>query len=132
MMGEAPSLRWVGQAEHRLRRRKARHGALAELRELLRQVGGELRRSDDRLAELRRDLLQPRREIDRRPDAGEIEPVAAADIAILHLADVQREAEADRALAVARRLVQRLDQRAGLACGGERPAANLARVVAVS
>src|SRR6478672_1169240 len=89
------------QAEHRLRRRKARHGAFAEAQEILRQVGGEFRRSDDRLAELRRDLLQPRREIDRRPDAGEIEPVAAADIAIQQLADVQRETEADRALAVA-------------------------------
>ena len=62
------------------------------------------------LAELRRDLLQPRREIDRRPDAGEIEPVAAADVAVQHLADVEREAEADRVLAVAARLVERVDQ----------------------
>ena len=88
--------------------------------------------ADDRLAELRRDLLQPRREIDRRPDAGEIEPVAAADIAVQHLADVQRQPEADR---VRRRRPAacraRRSARSRLARGGERPAADLVRVVAV-
>ena len=40
------------------------------------------------------DLFEPRRKIDRRTDAGEIEPIAAADIAVQDVSDMQRDAEA--------------------------------------
>ena len=56
-------------------------------------MNGEIAGRDDRPAELARELFQPRREVDRRPDTGEVEPLAAADIAVKHLADVQRQAE---------------------------------------
>src|SRR5258708_14612005 len=39
-------------------------------------------------------LFQPRRQIDRRADAGEVEPVAAADIAVEDSSDMQYNAEA--------------------------------------
>ena len=42
------------------------------------------------------ELLEPRRQIYRGADAGEIEPVAAADIAVEHLAQMKRQAEAHR------------------------------------
>src|ERR1700760_4698012 len=38
-------------------------------------------------------LFQSSGEIDRRADAGEIEPVAAADIAVENLSDMERHAE---------------------------------------
>ena len=41
------------------------------------------------------DLFQPGGEIDRGADAGEVEPVAAADIAVQHRADMQRQAETE-------------------------------------
>ena len=58
---------------------------------------------DNRFAELGRDLFQPGREIHRRADAGEIEAVAAADIAVHDLADMKRKAEPDRRLVLAGR-----------------------------
>ena len=77
--------------------------------------------------ELRGDLFQPRRKIHRRPDAGEIEAVAAADIAVHHLADVQREPEADRILAF-RRARQFGDACPHFPRAGKRAAANRGRV----
>ena len=50
---------------------------------------------NDTPAEGRRELLEARREVHRRADAGEIQPVAAADIAVEHLAQMQRQTEAD-------------------------------------
>src|SRR5271155_3766870 len=42
-----------------------------------------------------RHLFQPRRKIDGRADTGEIEPVAAADIAVENLSDMQSYTEAE-------------------------------------
>ena len=70
-------------------------------RNSIREVAGKIRRRNDRFAELGRDLFQPRREIHRRADAGEVEAVAAADIAVHHLADMEREPEAYRLLVLA-------------------------------
>ena len=74
---------------------------LSEAAELIRKVAGKIRRRYDRFAELGRDLFQPRRKIHRRADAGEVEAVAAADIAVHHLADMEREPEAYRLLVLA-------------------------------
>jgi len=49
---------------------------------------------DDRAAELACDLFEPRRQIHRWADTSEIQAVAAADIAVEHIAQMQREAEA--------------------------------------
>ena len=70
------------------------------------------------------ELFQPRGEIDRGADAGEIEPVAAADIAVEHLSDMQSEAEAETVDGVADRIPHRLDAGAGLARGLQHARAN--------
>jgi hypothetical protein len=60
-------------------------------------------------------------------DAGEIEPLVAADFAVLDLAEMEREAEA-HALA-RRRGVKRGDGSARLMGGGERRTADIGRVL---
>src|SRR5205814_1275231 len=70
-------------------------------------------------------LLEPRREIDGGADAGEIEPVAAADIAVENLADMQRDAETEALDVVAELVLHRLDAGAGFARGFEHVAADL-------
>ena len=52
------------------------------------------------------DLFQPRRQIDRGTDAGEVEPVAAADIAVENSPDMQGDAEAKPFDGVADRILQ--------------------------
>jgi len=42
------------------------------------------------IAQLAGQLFHARGKIDRRTDAGEIESIAAADIAVKHIADMQR------------------------------------------
>src|SRR5665213_1177039 len=66
-----------------------------------------------------RDLFQPGREIDRGPDAGEVEPVAAADVAVENLSDMQREPEAESLDRLPERIAHRLDAGAGFARGLE-------------
>src|SRR5271156_828063 len=78
----------------RLRRREAGHRVRAKLPELVRKTCREFGGGDNRLAELGGDLLQTRGEIDRRPDASEIETIAAADVAVHHLADMKRQPKA--------------------------------------
>src|SRR5258708_3894655 len=56
---------------------------------------GESRRSHDRAIEPAGDFFQPRCKIDGGTDAGEVEPVAAADIAVQNSSDVQRDSEAE-------------------------------------
>jgi hypothetical protein len=58
-------------------------------------------------------LFKPRRQDHARADTGEIEPVAAADIAVQHLADMQGEA---KALAIAAP-----DPGKSVGCGNLRP-----------
>src|SRR6516165_2260003 len=55
---------------------------------------GERGRSQHCAAEPAGQLFEARDEVDGRPDAGEIEPVAAANIAVKHLADMQSQPEA--------------------------------------
>ena len=73
------------------------------------------------------DLFQPRGEVHRRADTGEVEPVAAADVAVHHVAGVERKSEADRP----RRLcgVESVDAPARVQRAGECALADLPRVV---
>src|ERR1700683_822129 len=84
-----PRQRLIRQAIHSLRCGKARDGVLTEARERVRHVTCKIGRRDNCSAELGRDLFQPCREIHGRPNAGEIETVAAADIAVHHLANME-------------------------------------------
>src|SRR6187399_2881539 len=56
-------------------------------------AGEPFRRHDGALG-LARNLFQPRRQIYRRPDASEVEPVAAADIAVENPPDMECDTEA--------------------------------------
>ena len=58
-------------------------------------------------------FFTPRRQVHARADTGEIEPVAAADIAVQHLAEMQGEA---KALAIAA-----LNPDKSVGCGNLRP-----------
>ena len=71
------------------------------------------------------DFFQPCREIDGRPDAGEVEPVAAADIAVQNFSDMQRDAEAKTLDGFADRVVHGVDVGAGLARGFQNVGADL-------
>src|SRR6202011_1109344 len=66
------------------------------------------------------DLLQPRREIDGGADAGEVEPVAAADIAVEDVSDVQRHPEAKALDGFRNRVMHGIDAGAGFARGFQR------------
>jgi hypothetical protein len=55
----------------------------------------ESARGDDGAVEAGGDLFQPGCEIHRRIDAGEIQPITAADVAVQHLADMERQTEAE-------------------------------------
>src|ERR1700738_2195171 len=69
------------------------------------------------------DLLQPRREIDGGADAGEVEPVAAADIAVEDFSDVQRHPEAKALDGFRNRGMHGIDAGAGFARGFPRAGA---------
>ena len=71
------------------------------------------------------DLFQPRREIDGGTDAGEVEPVAAADIAEQNPADMQRDAEAETLDGFAIGVAHRLDAGAGFPRGLQHAPADL-------
>jgi hypothetical protein len=79
-----------------LRRDETRHGKLTPTREFTRAMAGKVCGRNDRFAKRGSDLFQTRRQVDRRPDASEIEAVTAADIAVHHLSDVKRKAKAYR------------------------------------
>jgi len=74
-------------------------------------------------------LLHASRQIDGLADAGEIETVAAADIAVKDLAQMQRQPEPQPVeMLDSGRLGQRLDIRLRRTGGGERAAASFGRV----
>ena len=78
-------------------------------------------------------LLHASRQIDGLADAGEIETVAAADIAVKDLAQMQRQPEPDRVKMLdSGRLGQRLDIRRHRTGSGERVAASFGGVGSVS
>ena len=68
------------------------------------------------------------REIDGRTDAGEVEPVAAADIAVQNFSDMQRDPETKTLDGFANREVHGFDIGAGLAGGCQDVGANILRI----
>src|SRR5260370_326990 len=66
----------------------------ADRSKFVRAVAREFSRSEEDSPQLSRQLLDARREVYRRADAGEIQTISAADIAVQNLAQMQRQAEA--------------------------------------
>src|SRR5262245_25960594 len=121
----APSWRvvfFVGEAIHHLLGGKSGDGKAADrLQAVVAAVIDEILRSEDGSAQAAGKFLKPRRQVYRRADASEIQPVAAADIAELHVADMQRQTKAQAAaIAIARTQRGNLRARcsAGFQCGG--------------
>src|SRR5215470_14027389 len=85
---------FVFEAKHELRRAEAGKSELAECGELTPAMLCELTGSQDPAPQLAGQLFDARGEIDGRTNAGEVEPIAAADIAVQDIADVQGQAEA--------------------------------------
>ncbi len=94
-----------------------------DLHQIVRTVFCELLRRHNAAPQLARQFFQARGQIDRRTDAREIEPVAAADIAVKNVADVERESEVDIEV-LAGRGMQRLDIAARGMGGLQRGGAN--------
>jgi len=115
-------LSFVGEAIHHLLGGKSGDGKAADrLQAVVAAVIDEILRSEDGSAQAAGKFLKPRRQVYRRADASEIQPVAAADIAEQHVADMQRQTKAQAAaIAVARTQCGNLIARrsAGFQCGG--------------
>src|SRR4051794_19747193 len=116
---------FVGQTVDACGFRKARDRKLTEIAPAAAADAGKAFRGHHRATEPARDLFQPRRQIDRRADAGEVEPVAAADIAVENSSDMQRDAEAKPFYGVADRILQIGDTGARLMGGFEHMRADL-------
>src|SRR4029077_7960990 len=82
-------------------------------------------RCHDRAVELAGDLFQSRSKIDGRANTGEVEPVAAADIAVQDCSDMQCEAETETLLVLPNRKSHVSDTGAGLMGGFQNVTANL-------
>src|ERR1700738_1211398 len=83
--------RFVEQAVDALGLREAGDRKLAEISPAAGADAGEAFRGHDGAMEPAGDLFQPCRKIDRGPDAGEVEPVATADIAVKNFPHMQRD-----------------------------------------
>src|ERR1700730_13420229 len=82
--------RVVFEAKDRLCRAEAGQREFAEWRKFAPAVACELFRGADLAPQRPRQLFEASGKIDGWTDAGEIEPIAAADIAVEDIADVQR------------------------------------------
>src|SRR5271167_726100 len=89
-----PYRHFVFEAEHPLCRAKAGKGEFTKGGEFVGAMLRELIGGENRSPQLTGQLFNARGKIDSRTNAGEIEPIAAADIAVKDIADVQRQAEA--------------------------------------
>src|SRR5215468_5519803 len=80
----APLSHWylIFEAEHPLRRAEAGEGEFPESSEVARAAAREFIGGEDPASQLTRQLFNARGEIDGRTNAGEIEPIGAADIAV--------------------------------------------------
>ena len=123
--------RLVVQAEHPLRLREARDRKLAEIGPVVVTGAGKRGGRHHRAVQFGGDLLQPCGEIDRGPDAGEVEPAHAADIAEQDGADMQRHAEAEALDTIAARIVHGIDAGARLLARFQARGADFAEIAAV-
>src|SRR3984885_1123341 len=121
--------RFVLQAVDALGLGKTGDRKLAEVRPFALADPGESSRRYDGAMEPAGDFFQPRRQIDGGTDAGEIEPVAAADIAEQNFSDMQRHPEAKALDGFSDRIMHRIDTGAGFPRGLQHVAANLLRVL---
>src|SRR5262245_4358530 len=87
------SRRLIIETEHLLRCAEAGKGEFAECGEFTRAMAGKFPRGEDGAPQLAGQLFDARCKIDSGPDAGEIEAIAAADIAVKDIAYVQGQAE---------------------------------------
>src|SRR4029078_1236560 len=111
---------FVGEAIHHLLGGKAGDGEAADwLQAVVAAMAGEILRSEDGPAQAAGKFLKPRRQVDRRAYAGEIQPVSAPDIAEEHVADMQRQTKA-QAAAVGTARPQRGNLIERRSAGGER------------
>src|SRR5690348_10771447 len=115
----------LAQAEYALGLREAGNRKFTEVYPVIDAGAGKGGGGNHRAALLACDLLQPRGEIDGGPDAGEIEPAHAADIAEQDTADMQGHAEAEALDGVAARIMHGIDIGACLAACLQHPAADL-------
>jgi len=63
---------------------------------MVRTIFGEFLRCQHGTSQAAGELLEPRRQIYRGADAGKVQPVAAADIAVEHVAQMKRQSKAHR------------------------------------
>src|SRR5262249_32690991 len=112
-----------GEAIDRLRLAEASERKLTERHDSGRAMARELSGEDGRSFLVARQPLQACRQVYRRPDAGKVEPVRGADIAVEHIADVQGDAVAR---ACTGPIGERCDRVPNLRCGAERGPAHVA------
>src|SRR5689334_25109463 len=86
---------FVEQAVDALRPREASDRKFAKSAPAAAADAGKALGGNDGAAQQAGELLQAGGEIDRRSNTGEVEPRAAADIAVEDRADMQRDAEAE-------------------------------------
>src|SRR5215469_17645140 len=134
-MGDRPGpahrdeLALLQQAKDLLRRAESGEREFAERDEFTAAMPRKFARSKYHPPQPTGQLLNARRQIDGLADAGEIETVAAADIAVKDLAQMQRQPEPQPAeMLDPGRLGQRLDIRLRRTGSGERAAASFGRV----
>src|SRR4051812_12163997 len=108
---------FIGKAVDTLGLRESGNRKLTEIGPAISADVGKCRGRHDRSAEPAGDLFQPRREVDRRPDTREVEPVTAANIAIEDLTDMQRQPEAEALQRLSDRVLHRFHAGPGFARG---------------
>src|SRR6516225_5071644 len=123
---------FVGNAEDGLLRRKSREREFPDRLEIGFAVTREFVGGEDHAAQFAGELFEARGQVYRGADAGEIEPVSAADVAIQDVADVKRQSKTHAADFNSGRPIQRSDVSARLICAGQCARANLRGVALVS
>src|SRR5262249_3510391 len=137
---ETPFPTWRSTPSRLLRRKRRRRSAAPQIpRTGISRSAGNRIRSDARIrgrrdhaAQFARELFEARGQVYRGADAGEIEPVSAADVAIQDVADVKRQSKTHAADFNSGRPIQRSDVSARLVCAGQCAGANLRGVAVVS
>src|SRR5262249_23837521 len=123
---------FVADAEDGLLRGKSREREVPDRLEIRPAVTREFVGGEDHSAQFAGELLEPRGQIYCGANAGEIQPVSAADVAVQDVADVKRQSETHAAYFFSGRAIQRSDVSARLVCAGQRACANLRGVAVVA